>query len=104
MRERQRRRSRIMRIAGGDPSKAASLPTKRVVMGVLYLVWDATFFLTQGHTLVGLAGLLLPLSWFGLAWRARASASANHAAVPSDQAGRTRPYDSADRLTDIGSS
>jgi hypothetical protein len=39
-------------------------------MGAMYLAWDVIFFLAQGHILVGLVGLLLPLAWFGLAWRA----------------------------------
>jgi hypothetical protein len=71
--DREPRRSRFMAVAKGDPSKAAPLTTQRVVMGVMYLLWDAGFFLAQGHTLVGLAALALPISCFALAWRARAS-------------------------------
>jgi hypothetical protein len=62
-----------MAIVKGDPSKAAPLSTQRVIMGVGYLLWDVGLFLLQGHMLVGLALLVLPLSWFGLAWRARSS-------------------------------
>jgi hypothetical protein len=69
---RQPRRSRFIVIAKGDPSKAAPLTTQRVFMGVMYLLWDVIFFLVQGHTLVGILGLALPISWFALAWRARA--------------------------------
>ncbi len=39
-------------------------------MGAMYLAWDVPFFPEPGHTLVGIVGLLLPLAWFGLAWRA----------------------------------
>jgi hypothetical protein len=63
-----------MAVAKGDPSKAAPLTTQRVFMGVTYLLWDVGFFLAQGHTLVGILGLVLPISYFGLAWHARVSA------------------------------
>jgi hypothetical protein len=69
--DRQRRRSRFVAVAKGDPSKAAPLTTQRVFMGVMYLLWDVGFFFAGGHVLVGIALLVVPLSWFGLAWRAR---------------------------------
>jgi hypothetical protein len=71
--ERLRRAPRFVAVFKGDPSKAASLTTQRVFMGVMYLLWDVGFFFAGGHVLVGQALLVLPLSWFGLAWRARSS-------------------------------
>jgi hypothetical protein len=67
----QSRRSRFVGLLRGDPSKAAPLTTQRLIMGVMYLLWDVTF-LVQGRAVIGLAFLVLPLSWFVLAWRARA--------------------------------
>jgi hypothetical protein len=63
-----------MSVVRGDPSKAAPLRTQRLVMGVMYLLWDTVFFLAHGLTLIGVVLLVLPLSWFGLAWRARSRA------------------------------
>jgi hypothetical protein len=89
----RQQQSRFMCIARGDPSKAAPLATQRVFMGVMWLIWDAIFFLAQGHTVAGVALLALPLSWFGLAWRARGEKPNSRSGAPQDA---RRPADPTD--------